>query len=113
MSKYNYKLNHRISQRHEDILNMYLDGATQAQMIDYLIPDRKTKHEGASLLKKILMTLRISLRIPFDRKQCIKNKSAILNNLHLLQAYCAEYDKFIAQQDKKLLDDGFLDMRDL
>lgn len=113
MRKYNYTLNHRISQRHEDILNMYLDGATQAQMLDRLIPDRKTKHEGDSLLKKILMTLRISLRMPFDRKSCIKNKDIILNNLTLIKEYCAAYDDFIANEDKALINKGFLNLNDL
>lgn len=113
MSKYNYKLNHRIGQRHADILNMYLDGATQAQMLDYLMPDRETKYQGKTLLDDILRVLRISLRMPYDRKWCIKNKADILNNLILLREYYAAYDNFIARQDKALIENGFLDMSDL
>lgn len=113
MRKYNYKLSNRLNHTDTYILGMYLDGLTQEQMLNYLMPDRETKYQGKSQLDKVIRKLTISLNMPFDRKKCIKNKSAILNNLHLLQAYCAEYDKFIAQQDKKLLDDGFLDMGDL
>ena len=113
MRKYNYKLSKRLNHTDTYILGMYLDGLTQEQMLNYLMPDRETKYQGKSQLDKVIRKLTISLNMPFSRKQCIKNKSAILNNLSLLQTYCAEYDKFIAQQDKKLLDDGFLDMSDL
>lgn len=111
--RYNLKLSRRLSARDIHVLNMYLAGDTADSMADYLMPDRRTKHEGKYNLHEIMRRLRSVLSMPHDRKVCIKNRDKILDNLQIIQGYHVDIDNYMAAQSKSLSNSAYADMSEL
>lgn len=101
-----------ITERDEVVLRMYLDGDSLDKITDYLRPDRETKYEGKSLTRDVLRKLLIALSMPWDKRDCIKNKEAILKNLELAKSFNKSMNDFLEAEEKRLIASGFNDLSD-
>ena len=66
-----------------------------------------------SKAKEHLEKVKHLLNMPRTQKKCMANKNAILKNLELFNEHKENLREFMEKENKKLIDNGFLDLSDL
>ena len=90
-----------------EVLKLYLDGETANNIAAKVYPDGWVGASGKTAVENSLRNCRSALRMPWTKREAIKNKDGVLKNLEIHLAHQERLRLFFESEKQRLITDGF------